>query len=238
MEHIFEQFQKTGYLHHAHVIEGDKDAVLQELTTLLETHLGVTVSGNPDIAILRHASFGIDEARSLSLRESHAAFSSPEKDTPSRKFFIIIADALTREAQNALLKTFEEPTLGTHFFIVVPRAEILLPTLRSRVMILSQERIADKSIQKVAQTFLESTLEERFAFNKKITETKKDEGVDREQIRTILDALEHILYERSHASFDGAIYKALWETKEYLSDRGSSAKMLLDNLAMQIPPGK
>ncbi|MDP2316094.1 MAG: DNA polymerase III subunit delta' [Pseudomonadota bacterium] len=52
----------------------------------------------------------------------------------ARRRFVIIdpVDALTEEAANALLKTFEEPPAGTQFILVTARAASLLPTVRSR----------------------------------------------------------------------------------------------------------
>ena len=42
------------------------------------------------------------------------------------------ADALERGAQNALLKTLEEPPSGSVFVLVTSRPDVLLPTVRSR----------------------------------------------------------------------------------------------------------
>ncbi|MES2640097.1 MAG: DNA polymerase III subunit delta' [Myxococcota bacterium] len=52
----------------------------------------------------------------------------------ARRRVVIIdpADALTEEAANAMLKTFEEPPAGTQFILVTARAASLLPTVRSR----------------------------------------------------------------------------------------------------------
>ena len=63
-----------------------------------------------------------------------------------KKIFIIETGFFTREAQNSLLKVFEEePTEGTHFFVFTPSAETLLPTLRSRMVILHQKRKVSKT---------------------------------------------------------------------------------------------
>ena len=42
------------------------------------------------------------------------------------------ADALMAEAQNALLKTLEEPPSASIFVLITPRPDMLLPTVRSR----------------------------------------------------------------------------------------------------------
>ena len=51
-----------------------------------------------------------------------------------RKRVVIVdeADALIVEAQNALLKTLEEPPSASMFVLVTSRPDVLLPTVRSR----------------------------------------------------------------------------------------------------------
>lgn len=235
MKRIFEHFKKTGYLHHAHIIEGDKDSLAPLLLGLIEKNMGIFAHNNPDVSILTYKSFGIDEARTLSENQSRAGFSDSAGDSPSRKIFLIATDSFTREAQNALLKTFEEPTLGTHFFIIVPHIDSILPTLRSRLVVaqLGENPYGDET-RTLAEKFLAASLEERFALSKKITETKKDESVDREKIRRMFDHIERILYTRMAGKPDQGIFAELYQAKKYLADRGSSAKMLCDHLAIAI----
>lgn len=51
-----------------------------------------------------------------------------------RTWIIDPADALREDAQNALLKTLEEPHAGTGFILVTSRPRLLLPTIRSRCL--------------------------------------------------------------------------------------------------------
>ena len=68
-------------------------------------------------------------ARDLKNRASESALGN------TGKFFIIDTKAIVHEAQDALLKLFEEPTVGTHFFFILPNSEILKDTFRSRFQI-------------------------------------------------------------------------------------------------------
>ena len=234
MDQIFEHFKKTGYLHHAHLIEGDKDAVTSALLGLLEKHMGVFAHNNPDLSILSCKTFGIDEARALSESQSRAGFA--ETGDLSRKLYLIAADSFTHQAQNALLKTFEEPTLGTHFFIIVPHIDSILPTLRSRLVVVSLgKNNSDDETRTLAQKFLASSLEERFAMSKKLTEKKGDEPIDREKIRRMFDHIERILYTQMAGKPDQGVFAELYQAKKYLADNGSSAKMLCDHLAIAVP---
>ena len=57
------------------------------------------------------------------------------------------ADALLPEAQNALLKTLEEPPPASVFVLITARPDVLLPTVRSRCQRL---RFAPLNAQDVA----------------------------------------------------------------------------------------
>lgn len=234
MDHIFEHFKKTGYLHHAHIIEGDKNLLTPVLLELVEKHMGIFPHNNPNFSVLSCKTFGIDEARALSENQSRAGFS--ETGELSRKLYVIAADSFTHQAQNALLKTFEEPTLGTHFFIIVPHVDNILPTLRSRLVFVGLgKNNADDETRALAQKFLASSLEERFAMSKKLTEKKGDDPIDREKIRRMFDHIERMLYAQMAGKPDRGVFAELYQAKKYLSDNGSSAKMLCDHVAIVIP---
>jgi len=239
MDSLFENYKRTGYLHHAHLIQGTHEDVIPALTHLLEKHMGVHAHNNPDVTFLSLRTFGIDESRNLSEMQTRASFSSSKGESDiARKFFIVGADSITREAQTALLKTFEEPTAGTHFFFIIPRADTILATLKSRVVFFDAQDFSEKKKEEgaIAEKFLQSTRSERFAMIKKITETKKDVPINREMVRIILDHLERILYTRLAGKKDTtSIFHEIYQAKNYLADRGSSPKMLLEHLAIVVP---
>lgn len=232
MDHLFSHYKKTGYLHHAHVIEGIPETVVPLLVEALREHLNIEAQGNPDVTVAYHDSFGIEEARTFKDVQTRAAFAD------GRKIFIVGADSFTIEAQNALLKTFEEPTIGTHFFIILPRAEMLIPTLRSRVLVISRNIAHKDDTAVLAQKFLDASLADRFAIVKKMAEKKAGETIDRELFRTLLDHIERIFYTRTAGKRDETtthIFREIFQAKTYLADRGASPKMLLEHIAMVIP---
>lgn len=232
MKNIFDHYKKTGYLHHAHVIEGVHGEIVQILLPSIEKYLGISAQGNPDFQVSYYESFGVDEARTLKEAQTRSAFDG------KHKIFIVGANSFTREAQNALLKTFEEPTQGTLFFIILPRAEMLLPTLRSRVLVVSGTNTPQDESKVLAEKFLDSSLEERFAMAKKMAEKKAGETVDRELFRRIFDHIERILYTRTAGKRDDSIariFREIFQAKTYLADRGSSPKMLLEHIAIVMP---
>ncbi len=63
------------------------------------------------------------------------------------KFFLILeAELLNRSAQNALLKTLEEPPQNTYIFLISTQLNALLPTIRSRAQTLTFDLLPEKFI--------------------------------------------------------------------------------------------
>lgn len=68
-----------------------------------------------------------------------------------RAIIIDAADDLERGGANALLKSLEEPPVGTFFFLVSHASDRLLPTIRSRCQILRFEALSDADMTDVLQ---------------------------------------------------------------------------------------
>lgn len=78
---------------------------------------------------------GIELVRSLKRNLSRKPYQATQ-----RLVFIPEAEKLTLEAQNALLKTLEEPPKNTFIILTLSRKEALLPTILSRAQIISQKK--------------------------------------------------------------------------------------------------
>lgn len=68
-----------------------------------------------------------------------------------RAIIIDAADDLERGGANALLKSLEEPPVGTFFFLISHASDRLLPTIRSRCQILRFEALSDADMASVLQ---------------------------------------------------------------------------------------
>src|SRR3989338_3455084 len=106
---------------------------------------GVAVKGNPDLYVRTYKQFGVEEARELRERAGSRPIAGPYR------VFVVATPGMTTEAQNALLKTLEEPPAGAMFFFIIPAPETLLPTLRSRAQIL---RMCDMHNMDVAHPYI------------------------------------------------------------------------------------
>jgi DNA polymerase-3 subunit delta' len=85
---------------------------------------------HPDVVVVEpgdNGSIKVDQVRDIVDRAAYRPFEG-------RRRVVIIneADALVDHAQNALLKTLEEPPSSSVFILVTARPDVLLPTVRSR----------------------------------------------------------------------------------------------------------
>ncbi|EAH7560961.1 DNA polymerase III subunit delta' [Campylobacter jejuni] len=81
--------------------------------------------------------FLLDDARAVE-KESYIA-------ETSEKIIVLMADSFRIEAQNFLLKLLEEPPKNIKFLIVVPSKNLLLPTIKSRLICEKRNKIKAKN---------------------------------------------------------------------------------------------
>lgn len=96
-----------------------------------------TLSGNhPDVTRVEPLKGRVTVSVTQAREVRSDAYVKPNEGR-SRVFWFPQADALTEEAQNALLKVIEEPPAATLFLFGTPNAGALLETIRSRCVTLS-----------------------------------------------------------------------------------------------------
>lgn len=212
-------------LHHAYLLLGDKSSIIPKLEKELSEKFGVIIHGNQDFFKKDYESLGIDETREI--KELQNKKSVTEK---SLKIFVISTHSITREAQNALLKVFEEPTESTHFFIVMPNSANLLQTLISRVEIVKNKFGEDRSaiLPFDSKTFLKSSLSEKLKLLEKIIEEK-----EKNKLEALIDDLIYTLSSVPDAkklSYSKTIQEIL-VLKKFLNFKSSSIKNIAEHLS-------
>lgn len=167
--------------------------------------------------------FGVDEARELIALCSLKSYKTA--------VFLIAASSMTSEAQQALLKLFEEPQEGTTFVLLLPHG-VLIPTVRSRMLPFESPLLLSAEQSSEAITFLKSNGKMRSEMITKLL--KEEEGV-RERVREFVNALEVLLLKKiqDHSVREGL--SDIAKVRSYLSDRSPSLKMLLEHLALCLP---
>ena len=118
-------------LSHAHLIAGEDGIGKSKLANILAK---LILNGELDreyVDIINYrsnkSSFGVDDVRDIIEEVSKKPFEGDKK-------VIIIHEGnkLTTQAQNALLKTIEEPPIGVHIIILCESLELILDTIKSR----------------------------------------------------------------------------------------------------------
>jgi DNA polymerase III delta prime subunit len=225
-------------LHHAYLIEGAKDEIVTEIKIFCEK-LKIKTTGNPDFIHISIDNFKIDEAFDLRAMSSSKSFSS------SKKIFIICANTISLDAQNVLLKMFEEPTENTHFFLVVPDSNALLKTLISRFYIIKTKH--SNNDEEEAEKFIAMPLKNRLDFIKKLLTKENDEGENINEVVVFdstrfkalkfLNTIEFVLHKKlaQRDATNTNYFNHFLKVREFLRMPGSSTKSLMESVAIIAP---
>jgi hypothetical protein len=189
---------------------------------------GIATRGNPDVYIRTYPQFGIHDAQELRDRAQTRPLGA------GSRVFIIATPAMTAEAQNALLKTFEESPAGASFFVIVPSPDTLLSTLRSRVqmLVVASSPVAEKLD---AGKFLSSAPSVRLEILKPLLEKGDDEKRELGPIISFLGNVEKTVANGIITGSTREGMSALYRARKYLGDKGALVKPLLEHVALLFP---
>lgn len=214
--------------HHAYFIHAFKDSV-HHLKDFLKEKFNIHHTQNPDFFHGKFETLGIDDSRRI--KENHLSKSFTQG---GKRIFIIEASSITHEAQNSLLKIFEEPNEDNHFFLIIPSAQVLLPTLRSRLLILSsQNEDQDSAHTKEIETFLKLSKKDKVAYVDELAKDISDEKKNKSDAQEFLATLELVMYKKYGLEKSDAL-KAILKARDYLNDRSPSVKQLLEYVALSL----
>ena len=156
---------------HAYILNGERGSGKRMLANLFATTL-LCESGNsepcgkchscrqaesgnhPDIIRVTHEkpnSISVDDIRT---QVNNTVDIKPYQG-PYKVYIIPQADLMTPQAQNAILKTIEEPPAYAVFLLLTENEEMLLPTINSRCVMLKLRNIKDTLIRKYLMENLE-----------------------------------------------------------------------------------
>ncbi len=196
--------------HHALLLEG---TYAWALTRLPEGYRKETT----DVLHFRGERMGIDEVRSL----IEEAYKTPLIGT--ERVFVLAYPSYTEQSQNALLKLLEEPPKTARFYIVTERGDMLLPTLRSRLILSDTEFVEGTNEY---QSFF------RLSYGEQLDEiARRAKDKDEAWLTSLMEAFE----ERAHECKNGEFIKMLLELKPMFHMPGASRKMILEHLTLLFP---
>ncbi len=155
---------RMGKVSHAYIIQGEAGSGKKMLADIFATALqceegGIepcghcqsckqAASGNhPDIRRITHekATIGVDDIR---LQLNNEIMVKPYS-RPYKVYIIDEAEKMTEQAQNAMLKTIEEPPEYAVILLLTVNAKLLLPTILSRCILLNMRPVARTQITKL-----------------------------------------------------------------------------------------
>lgn len=235
---ILEHLDKDN-LHHAYLIEGVKDEIVPEILTFCE-NINIKTSGNLDFCHISIDNFKIDEAFDLRAMSVNKGFGT------TKKIFLVSVNSFSLDAQNVLLKMFEEPVPDTHFFLIVPDVNALLKTLVSRFYLISSKSDSGEAI-KEAEKFIAMSDRDRLDFIKELLVEAEDEDEEGNEIVAqdstrskaikFLNALETVLHKKtlSRGTLDNSFFEHIFKVREFLRMPGSSTKSLMESVALILP---
>ena len=156
----------SGAISHAYILNGERGSGKKLLANLFAMSLQCqnrdedgdacgkcqsckqAVSGNqPDIIRVTHekpTTISVDDIR----EQVNNDIQIKPYSSPYKIYIIAEADMMSVQAQNALLKTIEEPPEYAVIILLTENAETLLPTIRSRCVMLKLRNIKDQLVKK------------------------------------------------------------------------------------------
>jgi DNA polymerase III delta prime subunit len=200
--------------HHAFLLRGNSIAE----SSIPLSHKEQSV----DVLHFVRDTLSIDDARELSALAQQTPFLGEQRT------FVIQTRDIAFEAQNALLKLFEEPPKHAVFYVVLPTTAMLLPTLLSRLCVSSDGTTHEGEQNDDFADFVKASYANRLALIAEKTKNK-----DQAWIENILRGCEGIAAspeERSPFLLESIVF-----VRSYVRTKGASAKMLLEELALRLP---
>lgn len=230
----------AGHAPHAYIFEGEEGLNIHESAKLFAMALTCRnpssapccscpscvesrAGTNPDIIFVEKPSdrktIGVAPIRALTDDAAIKPFGSP------RKVYIIReGDLLTEAAQNALLKTLEEPPEYAVFIIITTNRSIMLPTVQSRSLLVHFPPVPDAAVRKyIEEKYPESENKEFLVKYCAGIPGRADAAAENERFYAIraeaLEKLPHLLTKNKLYAFD---------IRKYLDAEKDSADMILD----------
>ncbi len=218
---------------HAYVVEGDREQGILAARAYASESLGLEGESNPDVTIFQYGLFSVDDARAV------GQFASSSPVAGSVKMVVIAATRIFHEAQNALLKLFEEPPQGVVLVLCVPSLGQLLPTLRSRVLVLEK---GDKETNPAdAFLALDAGAREKY-IGKLLDRTKSDKDEEKQAARGellgLVEGLIRIAYTQNAKSESEELQSFLADLSTFLPilhERSAPLKLICEHMLLVLP---
>ena len=218
-------------LHHAYCILGNTVDVVNELEKFFSKELNFSINNNPDFWYGEFDVMDVDDARAVKILHQN------KPTAGDKKIFVVRTNFITEKAQNAMLKLFEEPRGDTHFFLVLPSLNNIIPTFRSRLFIVDNNEKSNSLIN--PKEFLKMPIGKRMETVKKICGIISDEEESKIEIIKFVNSLEIELKKKINflktTEQELKMFEEIEKVRQYAGEQSPSLKMLLEHLSILLP---
>jgi DNA polymerase III delta prime subunit len=220
--------------HHAFLVTGAIEEGITRALGEATRAFNVVPEGNPDVTVLRFGLFSVEDARTLSTLALRRPVSG------DLNIIVVAASRIFHEAQNALLKLFEEPPETTRLFLIVPSEGNVIATLRSRLVPLQREK---GSIAPIAQEFISAPPAKREKLIEKLLDRAKadndeEKAAARAEALALAEGLTRAAYAANKQESTPALVSFLSDLDRFipiLHERSAPLKPLLEHLMLTTP---
>ncbi len=219
---------ESGNFHHGYLLAGDFEVSRKIAFETAEAILSPEgrLETHPDFFHQQFELFSAKDSQELRRKASMRPLFGDSK------VFVVEIISFSLESANALLKTFEEPYEGTHFFVIVPSLEDVIPTLRSRLTVIDSgmsREIINEEKKKFYEKFLRDLPAKRLDMIQNIIKDK-----DKEKAIEFVNELEVVVAGGKPPAVVNSL-EQIQKCRDFLYQRGGSAKMVLEHLALTLP---
>lgn len=226
----FKPDTKEGELFHSYCVVGDCRESKDIVCAFLEKDLKFKTKGNPDFLFSQYDVLGVDESREI----KNAQLQRPTAG--DKKIFLISANFITEQAQNSMLKMFEEPIPHTHFFLISPSSKNFIPTLKSRMVfwdLRSGEQTSLSDLDPIV--FLKNGYGKRFELIKKLSEKISDDEKSKIEVIDFFQSLEREIRKNFKIKESYAWLEEIERVRLYAMEQSPSLKMLMEHISLLLP---
>jgi len=189
------------------------------------------LKNNPDLLIIKpELTIGIKQIRELQKFLSRKPYQSSKKTS-----FIIEADKLTIPAQNAFLKTLEEPPANSLIILLAPDKNSFLETITSRCQIMhlqpqtKKNTNENKKILDLIKTLLKISPGEKLQKVEKYTKSREEAQLF---CKKAVSALHQEILENKTQQTSKLIQS--FQKTHSLLDKNINVKLAINNLALNL----
>ncbi|HLP44192.1 MAG TPA: hypothetical protein VK145_02835 [Candidatus Nanoarchaeia archaeon] len=209
--------------HHAYLIIGNIEANYETLRLTIRQQVAQGILEASDIWSRQFENLNIDDAREIKEVQS-------TKPIGERRVVLFSLQTIQSEAQNSLLKLFEDPLSDTVSIVCAVNSEMFLPTVLSRFNIVHSGRDENDGQDKTISKFLSGSIKTRFEIVESIVNEK-----DKVQAEKFLNTLEQVLHEKSIQKSNSQVFEDIFAARRFLRSRAPSLKMIFENLCGIVP---